>query len=176
MESETKEVLTRDLDQSWQGCTLKSRNRPGGTAGLCQSYQVGLHCFLVFESRESLPQDLCCSGVRRHRDPVVHPLAITTSRDDAGAPKICQMPGDLRLRTAQDLNEVADADLLISHQVKDSEPGLIAQSLEEALQIELRSLCHNDIFALTDLRVKHIFVVADMYCGGRQCQSSCWIQ
>ena len=103
----------------------------------------------------------------------MHPLAIATSGDDAGAAKICQMPGDLRLRTAQDLNEVADADLLISHQVKDSEPGLIAQSLEEALQIELRSLRHVYIFALTDLTVKHIFVVADMSCGGRQCQSSC---
>ena len=106
----------------------------------------------------------------------MHPLAIPASGDNAGAAKICQMAGDLRLRITQDLDEVADADLLISHQIKDSEPGLIAQSLEEALQVELRPLCQVYIFALTDLRVKNIFVVADMSCGGRRCQSSCWIQ
>lgn len=72
----------------------------------------------------------------------MHPFAISTSGDDSGTPEIGKMAGDLRLRAAQDFDEIADADLLFSHQVKDSEPGFVPQSLKEALQVELRFLCH----------------------------------
>lgn len=106
----------------------------------------------------------------------MHPLAIPASGDDSRAPQIRKVAGDFGLRTAQDFDKVTDAYLLISHQVKDSEPGLVAQSLEEPFEVELRFSRHTYIFALTDVTVKHIFVVTDMFCGGIQCQSSCWIQ
>lgn len=88
----------------------------------------------------------------------MHPLSIPASGDDTGAPQISKMPGDLGLRPAEDLDEVADADLLISHQVQDSEPGRVTQSPEEALQVKLTFLSHEIIFALTDVIVKNIFV------------------
>lgn len=169
-------ILSGDLDESWHRRALKSRNRLGRTTGLRQSHQIGLHCLLVFESSESLAKDLSSAGVGRNGNPVMHPLAVPASGDDAGAPQIGEMAGDLRLRTTQDFDEVADADLLISHEVQDPETGLVPQGLEEAFQIELTFLSHDHIFALTDVRVKNIFAVADMFCGGRRCQSSCWIQ
>lgn len=53
------------------------------------------------------------------------------------------MPRNLRLRLIQDFHEVADAELLVSHQVQESEPGVVSQSLEESLEIEVFCFgCH----------------------------------
>ncbi len=46
------------------------------------------------------------------------------------------MPGYLRLRLIQNLHEITDADLLISHEIQESQPGIVAESLKEALQVE----------------------------------------
>jgi hypothetical protein len=46
------------------------------------------------------------------------------------------MARDLWLRTPDDLNEIADAKLLVTHQVQDSEPGFVRQRLEETRQVE----------------------------------------
>jgi len=53
------------------------------------------------------------------------------------------MPGYFWLALPQNLDEVADTDLLISHQVEKPEPGVISQRLKETLQIERRRFsCH----------------------------------
>jgi hypothetical protein len=46
------------------------------------------------------------------------------------------VPGNLRLRLIQDLNEIANADFLISHQVQEPQPGIVSKCLKEALNIE----------------------------------------
>ena len=47
------------------------------------------------------------------------------------------MPGNLRLRCAQNLDEVADTDLLLSQEIEESEARWIAESLKEPGQVEL---------------------------------------
>ena len=78
----------------------------------------------------------------RHADSIMHPLAITTRRDDSSSSQIGKMARYLRLWTVQDLDKVTDAEFLIPHQVQDSEPGVVAQGLEEAFQVEVRRFCH----------------------------------
>ena len=90
----------------------------------------------------------------RHDNPVVHPLPFPSRLHDPGAAEIREMPGDLRLRATQDFDEVTDADFLFSNQVKQAEPGLIPECLEESLDVEVAPLCHNLIFALTDASCK----------------------
>jgi len=55
--------------------------------------------------------------MRRHDDAIVHPLALAAGRHDASIPQISQMARDLRLWAAQYLYEVANANLLLSHEV-----------------------------------------------------------
>ena len=60
------------------------------------------------------------------------------------------MPRHFRLRTAQYLNEVADANLLIVHQIEESESCVVAKSLKEALDVVRLFHCHDRIvYALT---------------------------
>lgn len=47
------------------------------------------------------------------------------------------MPGNLRLRRAQYLHKVTDANLLLCHQVEQPESGVVSERLKEALDIEL---------------------------------------
>ncbi len=46
------------------------------------------------------------------------------------------MAGNLRLRLVQNFNQVADANLLVAHQIQESEPGIVAKCLEEPFEIE----------------------------------------
>jgi hypothetical protein len=53
------------------------------------------------------------------------------------------MPGDFRLRATKDFHEVANANLLIFHEVEEPEAGIVSQGLKELLHVEwLRSPCH----------------------------------
>ena len=45
------------------------------------------------------------------------------------------MPGDLRLRPAEDLDKVADTNLLVAHQVQQPEPCVIAKGLKEPFHV-----------------------------------------
>ena len=49
------------------------------------------------------------------------------------------MPGYLRLRFSEHLDEVADANLLLAHQVQQPQPRPVAQCLKEALHVERSS-------------------------------------
>ncbi len=71
-----------------------------------------------------------------HHDPIVHPLSLAPRRDNARAAKVRKVSGHLRLGSAENLDKIADADLLISHQVQEAEPRVVAESLEEPLNIE----------------------------------------
>ena len=98
-------------------------------------------------------QDPRCTLVGRHHDAVVHPLAITPSGHNAGVPQIRQVPGNLRLGLIQDLDEIANADFLVSHEVQKPQAGIVAKCLKESRNIEnLLFCCHVTIIsALTNV-------------------------
>ena len=137
---------------------------------------IRLHCLVFLEPAECLPQDLGSSDVRRHDDPVVHPLAFAPRRDDSRAAQVGQMPGNLRLRTAKNLHEVADANLLIAHEVQQPEPGVVSERLEEpfACRTELFLPCLH-VYALTNIERK-TYIRLSRCMRRRLCQSRFWIQ
>ena len=108
----------------------------GRAAGLREPRAVRLHGLFFLEPAQRLPQDLRSPDVRRHHDPVVHPLSLAPRRDDARAAKVGEVPGDLRLRPAKNLHEVADANLLIAHEVQEPEPRVVSERLKEPLDVE----------------------------------------
>lgn len=116
--------------------TLK-RGKPGGTAaGFGQPGAIGLHGALLPQPGERLAEHLSGADVRGHDDAVVHPLTIAPGLDDSCIPEVSQMPGDFGLTLLQDFDQVADADLLIRHQVEQAEPGVISECLKKPLHVE----------------------------------------
>ncbi len=49
----------------------------------------------------------------------MHPDSLSARRDNTGSAQVSEMPADLRLIRLEDLDEVADADFLISDEVDD---------------------------------------------------------
>ena len=84
-------------------------------AGFREPRPVCLHHLFFFQPAERLPQDLCRSDMRRHDDPIMHPLPFPAHRDDTGAAEVSQVTRDLRLRAAQNLNKIADTNLLVAN-------------------------------------------------------------
>jgi hypothetical protein len=80
--------------------------------------------------------------MRRHDDPIVHPLPFPAPRNDTGAAEVSQVTRDLRLRATQDLNKVANTNLLVANEIQYPEPGVIPESLKEPFQIEGLLRCH----------------------------------
>lgn len=113
-----------------------------GAAGLRETRPVSLHRLVFLQPLKCLTEYLRGASVRRHDDAVVHPLALTPGRDDAGIPQICEMAGDFWLRHAENLHEVADADFLLAHQVEEPETRVVAKCLKELLHVELRFASH----------------------------------
>jgi hypothetical protein len=96
----------------------------------------------------------------------MHPLALASGGHKAGPSQIAKMPGDLRLRCAQDADEVADADLLLSHEIEEPEAGVIAQCLKEPLHVEPGLAGHAlYIYALTNMNARVIFALPNMLRG-----------
>ena len=89
-------------------------------ASLGEARSVCQHRLVFFQPIKSLPENLGRPDVRRHDDAVMHPLALAPRFDDSGIAQVRQMPRDLRLRAAQYLHEVADANFLIAHRMSDS--------------------------------------------------------
>jgi hypothetical protein len=86
----------------------------------------------------------------------VHPHAIAAGRHQPTLAEIGEMAGDRRLRNAETVVDVADADLVISEKGKDSQARFVGEGLEEILQLidgrpYLRGRCAVHIFALTNL-------------------------
>lgn len=156
----------RRFQWSGQGRSVQRTDLSGGTAGFGQPGAIRLHRLLALQRSQRLPQNLRGPAVGRHDDAVVHPLAFAPCRNHARVSQIREMTRDLRLRRIQNLDEVADADFLVAHQVQQTQPGPVSQRLEESLQIEVGFFCHDYIFALTDVLVKNIVALADMFREG----------
>ncbi len=115
---------------------MESRKLARTTTGLAQPSSISLHDAFFSEPRKRLLQDLCRAYIRGHDYSIVHPLALTASRHDSGATQVGQVPGYFRLRLIQNLNEITDADFLVTHQIQESKPGIVAESLKKALHVE----------------------------------------
>ena len=127
------------------GCTidrqrrlLKSDKPCRAAAGFRETQSVSLHCPLLFQPAQRLTKNLRGSDIRGHHDPVMHPFALAPGLDDSRPAKIGQMPGNLRLPLLQNLHEIADAKLLIAHQVQQAESRVVSQGLKEAFDVKRR--------------------------------------
>jgi len=66
----------------------------------------------------------------------MHPLAVTPGLNYSGAAEIRQVPGYLGLPLSENLDKVADANLLFSHQVKQAKSSVVSEGLEKELDIK----------------------------------------
>jgi hypothetical protein len=80
--------------------------------------------------------------MRRHDDSIMHPLPFPTYRDDTGAAEVSQVTRDLRLRAAQDLNKIANTNLLVANEIQYPEPSIIPKSLKEPFHVKALLRCH----------------------------------
>lgn len=126
----------RAIDRNRHRCALQSGEFRWSATGPGEARPVRLHCTIFFQPRERLAQNLSGAAIRRHRNAIVHPLAVSPGIHDPGAAKIGQVPGYFGLPLPQDLDQVADADLPLSHQVQQAEARIVAQGLKETLHIE----------------------------------------
>src|SRR5213080_1167581 len=104
-------------------------------------------------------------GVPGNRKPVVHPLAVSSGRDNSGLAQVGEMPGDLRLRSANHFSEVADAYLLFGHQVQQPQPGRISECTEEFVERYCLVLCagHGTHYIRLDRYVALAYVCIRLY-------------
>ena len=105
---------------------MKSGEFRRTTASLGQTHPVRLHRSLLSQPRKRLAQYVSGANIWGYDDAVVHPLAVPSGGNDPRAAKISQMPGYLGLALPQNLDEVADTDLLISHQVKQAKTRIVS--------------------------------------------------
>jgi hypothetical protein len=88
-------------------------------------------------------ENLGSPDVRRRHDAVVHPFTLPPCSHDPGAAQVGKVSGDLWLGLIEDFDKVADANLLIAHQIQEPEAGIVTESLKEAFGVEgFFSCCH----------------------------------
>lgn len=157
--------------------TVQRDEIPRSTAGARQPESISLHRLLVFECSERLLKDLRCPFVRRHGDSVVHPLPVAANRNDPRPPQVGKMARDLRLRAADHLDEIADAEFLVTHQVQNPESRPVPKRLKEPFEIKLRFLGHV-YYICIDVSVRQAYILFSRYDlrWRNRCLSSCWIQ
>lgn len=95
-------------------------------AGLGKSGPVRLHRPVFPQPRQSLLKNMGCSGVWWHGYSVMHPTSFASYRHNSCASQVSEVPGNLWLRLVKDLGEVADANLLISHEIEQAQPSHIS--------------------------------------------------
>ena len=95
-----------------------------------------MHRPVFFQPCKRLTQNLDCTDVRWHNDPVMHPLAVAPGLHYSGAAEIRQVPGYFGLPLPQNLDKVADANLLFSHQVEKAKSSVVAEGLKKEFDIK----------------------------------------
>jgi hypothetical protein len=94
---------------------LKQTARTAASA--VETLEVTLKFFVLPESVADGFQDGRSVGVGGNDEAVVHPLALAPGGNDSSFSQISEMPRNFWLRSADDFGEVADAYLLLCHQV-----------------------------------------------------------
>ena len=89
----------------------------------------------------------------------MHPLPFPACGDDPSTAEVGEVPGNLRLALAENLDEVADADLAAVHQVEEAQARAVGQRGEERGEIRIRGGVWHGliIYGLTDMIEKNTF-------------------
>ena len=144
---------------------MQNRKLAWTTTCLRQPSSISLHCALFAKPSKRLLKNPGGTDIGRHHHPIVHPFALAASCNDTGATQICQMPRYLGLWLTQNLNEITDADLLISHEIQQPKPRDVAESLKKALHAEtiVLGLHKSNIYALTNVFNDNIVALTNMF-------------
>ena len=160
---------------NWNGerSSVEQRIFRWGAAGLCETHTIRLHRLVVFQPAQRLLQYLSGSDVWRHDDPVMHPLSFASSRNNPRAAKIRQVSRYLGLRSAKNLHQVADANFLLTDEVQQTQPRVVAKCLKESLDVE-SPFRHSLCIRLDECECKEYSRLSR--CEVTECPSSFWSQ
>jgi len=100
-----------------------------------QARPVSLHFAVVLQPVLGVLEYLCSTRVFRLNNPIVHPFTLSSGTDNPSTAKVGKMPGNFWLRYSQDLDKVADADLILSHEIQELQACSICQSSEQQFHI-----------------------------------------
>ncbi len=134
--------LGRRLGQSRR---LRGRSKLDGrlrsTTGGHEPGAIALHLGVGGHPLPEVAHDLGRDRIRRLRDAIMDPLAVSSRRDDARPSKVRQMARNLRLALAERFDEKADADLVVADHVQEPQSRSVAKRLKEAFDV-LCCCCH----------------------------------
>jgi hypothetical protein len=144
---------------------LYVKHRPA--ADIDESRSVPLHLAISDEILTHIMKNAGGALVGREDDPVVHPLPFSPGRHDARPAQKGEVPRDPRLRHLQDFDEEAHANLILSHQIDQSEAVAVGKRDEEFFQVEFSaSSAHNpDIIPQNTFALTNIFFPATLISG-----------
>ena len=97
---------------------------------------VTLHSGVVFHPVEGAAQNAGRADVFGRDESVVHPGALTANGNNAGPAQIGEVARDFGLGLAEDLDKIADAKLVLSHEIEQAQAREVAECLEKSLNIE----------------------------------------
>ena len=103
----------------------------GGAADFDEALAVALHFGVLVEPGAEFCEDAGGVGVCGLDEAVVHPLAFAAGGDDAGAAEVGEVARNLGLACAEHGDEEADADLVVAHQIYQSQARAVGQRPEE---------------------------------------------
>jgi hypothetical protein len=104
------------------------------TARRAKARNVASHLGFLLQVLQRLVQNARGRLVFGRDESIVHPFAFTSRHSDAGAPEIGKMARDLRLTDAQDLDEIADANLAVGDQIQQAQPRRVGQRAEQQVE------------------------------------------
>ena len=110
---------------------LSGGTRKGASGLLLETGRIFADALEVAKGLSDRVPDGADEGIGGVDEPVGHPQAVAARVDEARAAQVGQMPRCLWLGNTQALVDVADADLACQQQAEDSQPGRIAERLEE---------------------------------------------
>jgi len=133
-----------------------------------QPRQIRLHLLVLGQRSKHRIQYRSRPPISRTFQTIMHPLAVPPRAHQPGSPQIRQMPRDLRLPLAQNLDKVADAHLAPAHQVQQTQARRISQRCKHQRQINwLLCLSHKNQYIRLDKYVYSSYIRFSKYEGGR---------
>jgi hypothetical protein len=82
--------------------------------------------------------------IGRLDESIVSPLSIATRSHESGATEVCEVPRNLRLIRFENLDAIADAQLLVTEQMNKAQAGAVSQGFEKYFETVVHSLFDYD--------------------------------
>jgi len=108
--------------------------------GPCFYARLGAPAFLVqrgdaAEARADAVDEILMYGMLRLGQTVVSELKLACRPDESHSPEVGEMPRNRGLREAEDVDDIANAELPRDEQAQDSDARRIGEALEHAVEI-----------------------------------------